>query len=329
MLIRAHSFPKFSSSLAADGKLTSTPDDPRDPVVSPKGDRVFFASGSSGPLTRELHSVGIDGEGQRQLTDRKVNLSWQPAFSPDGEQVVYVVEKEGKSDLHLMADDGTGNHNITNTNKGYWDPAWSPDGKTIVTTSRDTSLKSLELVTMSPDGSSKKQLTNLGLMPNSPHYSPDGEHIVFNLSLKHGGSVLCSVDTEGEDFKTYAPGLTIIGAPDVSPEGDILFSGMGRDGRFGLYEVPLHQSEQAPTLLIDEDYVLAPTYSPDGSEVAFMDSDADGNMQIYMANSDGTELRAVTTNDDFNTSPKFSPDAKALVYVSNESGKFEVHKAEV
>ena len=105
-------------------KLTELDGEPFAPVVSPDGETVVFAAGTTQPLVREMYSVGIDGTGQKQLTNRQVNLSWQPAISPDGEKIAYVVEKQGKTDLQVMNLDGSGNVNLTDTNKGYWYPSW-------------------------------------------------------------------------------------------------------------------------------------------------------------------------------------------------------------
>ena len=58
-------------------RLTELETEPMEPVLA--GDTVVFASGKSQPLSREIYTVGSDGSSFKQLTDRQVNLSWQPA----------------------------------------------------------------------------------------------------------------------------------------------------------------------------------------------------------------------------------------------------------
>lgn len=309
-------------------KLTETSGEPRDPQVTPDGDTVVFASGVSDPLTRELYTVGMDGENQKQLTNRVVNLSWQPAISPDGEKIAYVVEKEGKTDLQVMNLDGTGNVNLTDTNKGYWNPSWSPDGKTIVTTSRDTIFGNLELVTVAADGSSKTQLTNLGYNTENPVFSPTGEHVVFGLGPGLGSAVLCSIRATGEGVRTYANDLMLSDKPAVSKDGTVVFSATKGDGRFGLYSVKLESDEPAKQL-VDSQYAFSPCFSPDGSKVVFSGAQEGFDFQIYQMNKDGSELKQVTQGESFNSTPVYTQDGKSVVYVSDKDGKYEVYKTDL
>lgn len=308
-------------------RLTDSDQEPLSPRVSPVGDTVVYAAGTSQPLIRELYTVSADGVEHKMLTDRQVNLSWQPALSPSGEKIAYVVEKQGKSDLQVMNLDGSANKNLTNTNKGYWNPAWSPDGQTIVTTSRDTERGNLELVAIAADGSGTKQLTRLGYNTENPVYTRDGEHIVFGVSPGYGNPVLSSINSDGTDFRAYATDLVLIGAPAVSKDNEIVFSATKGDGKFGIYNVRL-DSDAPATLLIDTDFGLSPTFSPDGEHIAFVDSDEQGKFQIYEADADGTDVRALTTEGS-NTSPAYTSDGNSLVFLSTRDGRKEVYRQEI
>lgn len=309
-------------------RLTTTTGSPTRPTATPDGDTVVFACGTDQPLNRNVFTVGIDGRDQTQLTDRELNLSWMPAVSPDGTKIAYVVEKEGNSDIHVMNIDGTGNRNVTNTNRGYWYPTWAPDSKSLLVTSRDTRHGNLELVQISVNSNSTKQLTDLGYNTDTPTLSPDGEHAVFGLDPGFGMPVLCSIKTDGTGFKTYANDLILAGTPSVSPQNEVVFAGIDSSYRMSIYTIEL-DSDKPAQRLTDSDFALSPTFSPDGSRIAWMASDENSDMQIYEANSDGTGAHKVTSGDAFHSSPSYTPDGEALLYLSTSSGKSEIYRQQL
>ena len=77
-----------------------------------------------------------------------------------------------------------------------------------------------------------------------------------------------------------------------------------------------------------------PVVSPDGSQMAFTVKKAniDDNSystQIWIINSDGTDLRQLTTNPASNTSPEFSADGKYLYLLNKQSGSMQVSRLDL
>jgi TolB protein len=64
---------------------------------------------------------------------------------------------------------------------------------------------------------------------------------------------------------------------------------------------------------------FAPAWSPDGKRVAFASNRA-GNMEIYAANADGSDLRRLTNSAAADTAPCWSPTGAELVFTSNRTG---------
>jgi Tol biopolymer transport system component len=62
-----------------------------------------------------------------------------------------------------------------------------------------------------------------------------------------------------------------------------------------------------------------PAVSPDGKTIAFS-SKRDGNPEIYLMNSDGSQQRRLTNNKAFDFMPAFSPDGSKLAFVSDRDG---------
>ena len=96
------------------------------PVWSPDGARLLVQEG------RELVTVRPDGSGRRSVTtlsvDSRGNLADpQPAWSPDGEHVVYCQLRPGSlgiSDIWVVAADGSGQRRLTRSQELDTDPSW-------------------------------------------------------------------------------------------------------------------------------------------------------------------------------------------------------------
>lgn len=64
-------------------------------------------------------------------------------------------------------------------------------------------------------------------------------------------------------------------------------------------------------------------FSPDGSRIAFV-SDRDGNVELYVMNADGSELRRLTNTPAVEGSPSWTADGRQIVYTSNATGNFQI-----
>jgi Tol biopolymer transport system component len=65
-------------------------------------------------------------------------------------------------------------------------------------------------------------------------------------------------------------------------------------------------------------------WSPDGRTLVFT-SDRDGNADIYAINPDGSRLRRLTDNPEYDGDAAWSPGGRKLVFVSNRDGDSEVY----
>ncbi len=288
--------------------VTSTPGDIYSLSLTPDASKLVFSAGASqdGNLQRDVFSVNSDGSELRKLTDRP-ELSWQASVSPDGSEIAYVVEKDGRSDLYAMNLDGSGDRRLTQSNAGFWEPLWAPEGKAILTTSRDTKGHNLELVIVNSDGSGQQQISQMGGGSNQyAAFSPDRQQIVFSSDIQGGLPQAFSIARDGSNPQRHSENVMFFGPASLSPQGTALFTGMDRWNHMNLYKVTLDGS-QPQVRLETPPSPSGASFSPDGSRIAYT-----SGSKVYLAQADGGSPQLLTTDENRYRSPVFSPDGQSL-----------------
>ena len=99
------------------GTYNQTPD------WSPRGDLIAFTARDERNVF-DIFTVNPDTKEIRRLTQDQGNNE-EPSFSPDGNLITFTSTRERKSQVWIMALDGSNQTRITKAG-GFSTPAWSP-----------------------------------------------------------------------------------------------------------------------------------------------------------------------------------------------------------
>jgi len=171
-------------------------DSPPEPFVITR--RQFKRDRGQGYLTaadtQHLYVYDIESGELRQLTDGRFDEG-QPAWSPDGNSVVFVSNREAepdasyRSDIWIVAADGNGEpRRLTDNDQQKYAPAFSPDGRSVAYLSAGDGVYSVpQLAIVSLDGGAPELLTEqLDRWIGSFGFSDDGKFIY--VSYDNAGS---------------------------------------------------------------------------------------------------------------------------------------------
>jgi Tol biopolymer transport system component len=143
-------------------KLTRDPGPDQDPAWSPDGRTIAFRSyRDERPLggrrwQKVMYVMNTDGSEQRKLT-RLSNSDGSFSWSPDGQRIAFVSDRDGNDEVYVIHADGTGLRNLTRNPARDGHPVWSPDGRTIGFVSGRGGNR--DIYVMNADGSQQRNLT--------------------------------------------------------------------------------------------------------------------------------------------------------------------------
>jgi Tol biopolymer transport system component len=126
---------------------------------SPDGTRIVFESLRSG--MQELWIADADGRNEQQLISFNGRRGGTPAWSPDGQSIVFDWRTEGgRGDIYIIPVRGGAPRPLTNDPADDLVPTWSRDGRSIYFASTRTGV--YQIWKVSPQGGEPVQVTKNG-----------------------------------------------------------------------------------------------------------------------------------------------------------------------
>ncbi len=312
------------------------------PAFSPDGSKIAFVStrgldGSDVPNgAPNIWVMNGDGTGSVPLTRYTVSavLVWSTAWSPDGKKLAFnssgaldgsdALNTNSTVNIWAMNADGTGmvpltRLNVNPTENFVWtnqQPVWSPDSSSVAFTSAGATsganaINTNEIFNLwvaKADGSATTPLTTLsgtGVFQEDPTWSPDGTRIAFVAQRALDGSDAGS--------PTDSMNLWVINS-----------NGSGA--------TPITKFSPAPFSTSPSPFLAFPTWSPDGSKIAFFSDQAlDGSQtlnvnatgNIWTVNPDGSGAipvsRLTALSGNFLLPQVWSSDGKKIAFASDRA----------
>lgn len=252
----------------------------RSPAVSPDGKQVIFTA------LGDLYVLDTSqGEPQSLTNDKFIEID--PVWSPDGKKVAYTSDKLGNMDLWVK-DLETGEETcLINEEDHVKFPSWSPDGTRIAFYQADPSAYRRSLLSIADLKSGTKVAVIGGLFdPGRATWSPDGKKIAYS-SLKAYSS----------RFREGISGISMVDIQSQTSE----------------FMMPF------PERTLGTRGVNGPTWSPDGSHLAFTLDNVLWTIPVDATGSFIGPSKRMT--NELAESPTWTGDGKSLVYLATDTLK--------
>ena len=271
--------------------------------------------------------LALTAQAQRPITPSdiyKIRSISDPQVSPDGKWVAYVlstpdsVKDKSDSDIWMISWDGKESIKLTASKEGESRPRWTPDGRYLTFLSSRYETKKSQIWRMDRRGGEAEKLTDLKYSISDYVWSPDSKKIALIIKDQE------SKEEEEKKDKTAKP--IMIDRYHFKQDG----AGYLERKRNHLYVFDV-DTKKLDTLTTGDFDEGNPAWSPDGKKIVFVsnrtaDPDRNGNSDIWvMEAKKGSPLKQLTTWQDSDTSPAWSPDGKWIAYLKSQTPEYDIY----
>ncbi len=281
-----------------------------DGTWTPDGKQIIYIN------RNDLYVAKSDGTGSRKLVSL-VGRTWRPRFSPDGGRLrfdIYNPEQVGTYSPWEVSLDGTNLHRLLADWYGGIGN-WSADGKYYFLNRMNRDDNDRDLWALREKGGlfgkGRGELIRLTDGPIDIGLtvpSPDGKKI-FAI-LKQRRVELSRFDMGSGEF---VPFLERISArwPDFTRDGEwVTYTDFPEET---LWRMKMDGSQRLHLARLPM-RAIAPRWSPDGKQIAFMGLEPSNPWKIYLISADGGIPRQLTKEDRTEGDPTWSPDGNSLIF---------------
>jgi dipeptidyl aminopeptidase/acylaminoacyl peptidase len=244
-------------------------------VISPDWTTMAFVS------KQHIWAVPLMGGLAVKLTvdeGKYTSLTW----SPDSSRLAFVVDRKDQTDVGIVPAAGGAATFLAPSAQDEDSPIWAPDSSRLALIRRTPDWSGYQIWISQPDGRGARPLVaehyERGVeefqFEGNRHWSPDGRRLVY-LSSRDGYNHLWVISIDGGEPTALTSGPSVDYDPQWSPVGDrILFVSSRTDVREERHVWVIDAAGGKPVRLSPDGFAASPSWSPDGSRIAYLRSSA-------------------------------------------------------
>jgi dipeptidyl aminopeptidase/acylaminoacyl peptidase len=305
-------------------------EDVQSPQLSPDGRQIIYTRRWVNPIADRWDSqvwiMNADGSRARYLTDGS-NATW----SPDGTRIAYLADGQprGQQIFVRWMDAEGATSQVTRVTERLSNIAWSPDGSRIAFNMHVPDRQRWRItLPPRPEGARWAEdpliIDRMHYRRERQGYTPQGHQHIF------------VVDANGSAPRQITSGDWDHGAPDWTPDGRaLLFTSLRvDDAEYRWRETEIYRVDVASGTVTQLTDYRGPkrnvVVSPDGRHVAFAaypwTRDTYREWDVYIMNSDGSNLRALTRELDRSPSNiTWAADGRGVYFNADNQGTRNLH----
>jgi Tol biopolymer transport system component len=297
----------FAPAPAADGDMSATPS--ADAAVGALTiiPRIAFASYRIGDQA-DIYRMDPAGTNVTRLTSFG-GAEVLPAMSWDHKRIAFVRRRVdaanvGRDDIYLVNVDGTGKRwaRTATSTFNITDPSWSPDGTRLVVTVILQGTPLLATLTLATGQLDLVAGWNGAIVGRQGSYHPDGKSIIF---VDQTGKKVRQIYPNDDDYTLVDLNVSV-GHPTFSPDGKMFAYSRLIAGTTNMEIFVQNLSTYvAKRLTYIGGYDGWPTWSPDGTRLAF-ESRRSGQNQIWTMSATGGTATRITHTATIEGAPSWS-----------------------
>jgi Tol biopolymer transport system component len=302
---------------------------------------VGFQSWLHQRFSEEIQAITREG---LTASVRLSKLGWgsgQPAWSPDGKEILYRHNGPGRNGIRIISADGQRDREVVFG--GGQLPSFSPDSKSLLYTKLDLNgfyYAFSDLYLYDLEKKSERRLTH-GARAYAAVFAPDGSTIYFAHHIGHDASTAISkLDLQSGKItpvKEFSDNSATVHSLAVSPDGKTLALSLWKRGGYqDIYLLDLSpspspeegggQGGRLTPITQDKDEDLDPSFSPDGQYLLFSSDRGEHRVaNLYVYKLDDGSFYKVTNVLTGAFDPAVSPDGTKIAFTSYSSEGYDVH----